>query len=310
MTPVSTSASHIPRPPRGPCRSARRPTRPRAGAGPPPTAASPHSPAARRPAPPRRVPATAPPVPPSVRRLRATHTSTTTHAFRYSHFCRLWLRPALCAPTRGLTQVPRSAVYWKWKGVGTLLSTYRPLWTHNLLAKRQRAAYGGTVSPGGSPVGGELLRRQDCLEPQLGAGATLCWIVRFGLRSVGSMRTHSKTLRLSLRGSFAAVTLSYLTRGCPRLQARSSQFSAWTSSAGNRVEVQSPATHTFPRCYICAVTKCLGLQYLRGQDEVMQQWSNHDPLYRSNTTIRRSLSWGVEELRIEPYSFEVVFYAR
>src|SRR5829696_3628922 len=164
----SPPARHIPRPPRGPCRTARRPTRPRAGAGPPPTAASPRSPAdaladrhrrhadtgqqlrqlrRRTAAPPRRVPATAPRVPPSVRRPRATHTSTTTHAFRYSHFRRFWLRPALCGTTRGLTQAPRCAVYWKWKGVGTLLSTYRPLWTDNLLAMRRRAAYGGKQTP-------------------------------------------------------------------------------------------------------------------------------------------------------------------
>src|SRR5829696_7619705 len=88
--------------------------------------AAPRSPAARTPAPPRRAPATAPRVPPSVRRPCATHTSTTTHAFRYSHFRRFWLRPALCSTTRGLRQAPRGAIYWKWKGVGTLLSTYRP----------------------------------------------------------------------------------------------------------------------------------------------------------------------------------------
>src|SRR5918993_4812170 len=152
----SPPAHHIPRPPRRPCRTARRPTRPRAEAGPPPTAASPRSPAgapagrpapaarrhgpaaprspaARTPAPPRRVP-------PLVRRPRATHTSTTTQAFRYSHFRRFWLRPALCGTTRGLMQAPRCAIYWKWKGVGTLLSTYRPLWTDNLLAKRRRTA--------------------------------------------------------------------------------------------------------------------------------------------------------------------------
>src|ERR671912_2025790 len=151
----SPPAHHIPRPPRRPCRTARRPTRPRAEAGPPPTAASPRSPAgapagrpapaarrhgpaaprspaARTPAPPRRVP-------PSVRRPRATHTSTTTQAFRYSHFRTFWLRPALCGTTRGLMQSPRYAIYWKWKGVGTLLSTYRALWTDNLLAKRRRA---------------------------------------------------------------------------------------------------------------------------------------------------------------------------
>src|SRR6185437_1458783 len=59
----SRPAHHIPRPPR--------------------------SPAARTPAPAYRVPATAPPVPPPVRRPRATHTSTTPHASRYSHFPRL-----------------------------------------------------------------------------------------------------------------------------------------------------------------------------------------------------------------------------
>src|SRR5829696_2094497 len=47
------------------------------------------------------------------------------------------------------------------------------------------AAYGGTVSPGGSPVGGELVLRQDCLEPQLGAGATLCWIVTLSIAQRG-----------------------------------------------------------------------------------------------------------------------------
>src|SRR5918998_2344811 len=66
--------------------------------------------------PPHRVPVTAPRVPPSVRRPRATHTSTTTHAFRYSRFRRFWLRPALCGTTRGLRQAPLCVIYWKWKG--------------------------------------------------------------------------------------------------------------------------------------------------------------------------------------------------
>jgi hypothetical protein len=46
---------------------------------------------------------------------------------------------------------------------------------------------------------------------------------------------------------------------------------------------------------------------MRGRDEVMRQWSIHDPEYRSNTTTCRSLSWSVDALRIEPYGFEVVF---
>src|SRR5215217_3894529 len=171
-------ARHIPRLPRRPCRTARRPTRPRAGAGPPPTAASPRSPAgapagrpapaarrhgpaaprspaARTPAPPRRVPATAPRVPPSVRRPRATHTSTTTHAFRYSHFRRFWLRPALCGTTRGLTQAPRFAIYWKWKG------GYSPFHFSSAVdgqPPREAAAYGG---PGGSPMGLRMQPRSE-----------------------------------------------------------------------------------------------------------------------------------------------------
>ena len=32
-------------------------------------------------------------------------------------------------------------------------SLHRPLWTDNLLAKRRRAAYGGTAGSGGSPMG-------------------------------------------------------------------------------------------------------------------------------------------------------------
>ena len=68
--------------------------------------AAPRSPAARTPAPPRRAPATAPRAPPAVRRLRATPTSTTTHAFRYPHFRRFWLRPAILRHDRGLAASP------------------------------------------------------------------------------------------------------------------------------------------------------------------------------------------------------------
>src|SRR5688572_8176198 len=41
-----------------------------------------------------------------------------------------------------------------------------------------------------------------------------------------------------------------------------------------------------------------------------RQGSIHDPVYRSNTTTCRNLSWSVDALRIEPYGFEVAFYAR
>ena len=45
--------------------------------------------------------------------------------------------------------------------MGTLLSLYRPLWTDNLLAKWRRAAYGGTVGPGGSPLGLRMQPRNE-----------------------------------------------------------------------------------------------------------------------------------------------------
>jgi hypothetical protein len=41
-----------------------------------------------------------------------------------------------------------------------------------------------------------------------------------------------------------------------------------------------------------------------------RQSSIYDPVYRSNTTTCRGLSSSVDALRIEPYGFEVVFYAR
>jgi hypothetical protein len=94
----------------------------------------------RAPASPRRVPATAPRVPPSLRRPRATHTSTTTHASRYSHFRRFWLRPALCGTTRGLRQAPRCTIYWKWKGY----SSFHLPSDVDGQPPREAAAYGGT----------------------------------------------------------------------------------------------------------------------------------------------------------------------
>jgi hypothetical protein len=87
---------------------------------------------------------------------RQQHTYLATPLFR-----RFWLRPALCGTTRGLTQAPRFAIYWKWKGVGTLLSTYRPLWTDSLPPQPWRAAYGGTVGPRGSPMGLRMQPRSE-----------------------------------------------------------------------------------------------------------------------------------------------------
>jgi len=123
----SPRGRHIPRLPRRRGRTAR-PARTRAGRRPPPTTVAPSSssagrpapaarrhgpaaprtpcPAARTSAPPRRVPAITPRVPPAVRRPRATHMSSTTHAFRDSDFRRFWLRPAIIWHDPGLAASP------------------------------------------------------------------------------------------------------------------------------------------------------------------------------------------------------------
>lgn len=60
----------------------------------------------RRLAYPGRVPATAPRVPPTFRRPRATHTSTTTHALHDSRFLEFWLRPGNSAALPGSCHKP------------------------------------------------------------------------------------------------------------------------------------------------------------------------------------------------------------
>ena len=65
-------------------------------------------PAHHIPWPPRRVPPAAPRVPPSVRRLRATHTLTTTHAFRASGFRRFWRTQVILRHTPGLAASPQT----------------------------------------------------------------------------------------------------------------------------------------------------------------------------------------------------------
>jgi hypothetical protein len=112
--------------------------------------------------PPRRVPATALRVPRSVRRPRATPTSTTTHAFRSSHFRRFW--PAAgdyAASTRGLPQAPLRRVNWRWRGVGNRVSLFVRCGRTTLPAKPRRAAYGDSVGPGGSPMSPRMQPRND-----------------------------------------------------------------------------------------------------------------------------------------------------
>jgi hypothetical protein len=65
------------------------------------------------------------------------------------------------------------------------------------------------------------------------------------------------------------------------------------------------ALSTVYRCVLARLQ--YGLQYMRGRDEVMWQWSIHDPVYRSDTTTCRGLSSSVDALRIGPHGFEVVF---
>src|SRR6266487_456086 len=81
----------------------------------------------------------------------ATRTSTTTHAYRYSHFRRFWPRPVIMRHDPGLAASPPVRYTLKVEGVSTLHSLCRPLWTDNLLAKRRRAPDGGIAGPGGSP---------------------------------------------------------------------------------------------------------------------------------------------------------------
>jgi hypothetical protein len=60
----------------------------------------------------------------------------------------------------GLAASPPVRYKLKMEGSGYLLFLDRPLWTGNLLAKRRRVAYGGTASPGGSPLGLRMQPRQ------------------------------------------------------------------------------------------------------------------------------------------------------
>jgi hypothetical protein len=81
-------------------------------------------------------------------------------------------------------------------------------------------------------VGSELLLRQDCLEPQLGAGATLCWIVTLSIAKRGEYEDTFEDPQIVGKWLVGGSHIVFsLTLGCPRLQARSSHFSAQTSSA-------------------------------------------------------------------------------
>ena len=64
--------------------------------------------------PPRRVPATAPRVPSSVRRPRATRTSTTNTHFAPAISVGLACGPRLCGTPQGLPQAPLCGVHWRW----------------------------------------------------------------------------------------------------------------------------------------------------------------------------------------------------
>ena len=76
-------------------------------------------------------------------------------------------------------------------------------------------------------MGSELLLRQNCLEPQLGAGSILCWIVTLSIAKRGEYQDTFEDPQIVgkslVGGSHIVVSL---TLGCPRLQARSGHFSA------------------------------------------------------------------------------------
>jgi hypothetical protein len=61
-----------------------------------------------------------------------------SEAFRASHFRRFWLRLAIMRHDSGLAASPPVRDILRVSGAGILLSLLRPLWTDNLLAKRQR----------------------------------------------------------------------------------------------------------------------------------------------------------------------------
>jgi hypothetical protein len=87
----------------------------------------------------------APGVPPSVRRPRATNTSS-THVFRDSHFRKFWPRPTILRHDPGLAASPPVRYMLKWKGEASFPFTVRCRRT-SPFAKRRRAAYGGTAGP-------------------------------------------------------------------------------------------------------------------------------------------------------------------
>ena len=107
-------------------------------------------------------------VPPAVRRPRATHTSTTTHALRDPRFRRFWPRPAILRHDPGLAASPPVRYRLKVEGSGYSPSSLIVRCGTDHLAKRRRAAYAGTVGPGGSPMGLRLQPRNEKLGPDKG----------------------------------------------------------------------------------------------------------------------------------------------
>ena len=80
---------------------------------------APRSPAARTPAPPRRAPATAPRVPPAVRRPRATPYVDNNTRISLPPFPQFWLRPAILRHDPGLAASPPVRYMLKVEGVTT-----------------------------------------------------------------------------------------------------------------------------------------------------------------------------------------------
>jgi hypothetical protein len=61
----------------------------------------------------------------------------------------------------GLAASPPERYIFEWEGAGNLLSPCCPLWPDKLRAKRRCAAYGGTVGPGGPPLGLRMQPRSE-----------------------------------------------------------------------------------------------------------------------------------------------------
>src|SRR3989442_10311857 len=88
-------------------------------------------------------------------------TTTSWSAIRHPHFLRFWFQPETLMHDPGLAASPPVRCMLRVARSECSPSLDGPLWANYLLAKRRRAAYGGTVGPEGSPVGLRMQTRNE-----------------------------------------------------------------------------------------------------------------------------------------------------